>query len=147
MLRPPLLGLDVFSLRSQDLSAIELLEFCAARGVGVVHFSEPRLLGAAGAAALRDVRVCAQELGIALEAGMLSIARGATIFNTAAGPAEAQLAQAIDLAAALGSPIVRCVVGTFRDRAQPAARGASTRALAKPSRRSARSARARSTPA
>ena len=115
---PPRLGLDVFSLRSQGLSAIELLEFCADRGVGVVHFSEPRLLGAAGAAALRDVRVCAQELGIALEAGMLSIAGGATIFNIAAGPAEVQLAQAIDLAAALGSPIVRCVVGTFRDRAQ-----------------------------
>ena len=123
MLRPPRLGLDVFSLRSQDLSAIELLEFCAAGGVGVVHFSEPRLLGVAGAAALRDVRVCAQELGIALEAGMLSIAGGATIFNTAAGPAEVQLAQAIDLAAALGSPIVRCVVGTFRDRAQPGGPG------------------------
>ena len=121
---PPRLGLDVFSLRSQGLSAIELLEFCADRGVGVVHFSEPRLLGAAGAAALRDVRVCAQELGIALEAGMLSIAGGATIFNTAAGPAEVQLAQAIDLAAALGSPIVRCVVGTFRDRAQPGGIGA-----------------------
>jgi sugar phosphate isomerase/epimerase len=116
---PPLLGLDVFSLRSQGLSAIELLEFCAARGVGVVHFSEPRLLGAAGAAALRDVRVCAQELGIALEAGMLSIARGSTIFNAAAGPAESQLSEAIDLAVALGSPIVRCVVGNFRDRAVP----------------------------
>jgi sugar phosphate isomerase/epimerase len=115
---PPLLGLDLFSLRSQGLSAIELLEFCAARAVGVVHFSEPRLLGAAGAAALRDVRVCAQELGIALEAGMLSIARGSTIFNAAAGPAESQLSEAIDLAVALGSPIVRCVVGTFRDRAQ-----------------------------
>ena len=115
----PRLGLDVFSLRSQGLSAIQLLEFCSARGVGVVHFSEPRLLGAAGAGAPGDVRACAQALGISLEVGMLSIARGATIFNPAAGPAEAQLSQAIDLAVALGSPIVRCVVGTFRDRAQP----------------------------
>ena len=57
-----MLGLDVFSLRSQGLSAIQILELCAARGIGVVHFSEPRLLGAAGAAALRDVRICAQEL-------------------------------------------------------------------------------------
>ena len=115
----PPLGLDVFSLRSQGLSAIQILELCAARGIGAVHFSEPRLLGAAGAAALRDVRICAQELGIALEVGMLSIASGATIFNAAAGSGEAQLAQTIDLATALGSPIVRCVVGTFRDRAQP----------------------------
>ena len=116
---PPPLGLDVFSLRSQGLSAIQVLELCAVRGIGVVHFSEPRLLGATGAAALRDIRICAQELGIALEIGMLSIASGATIFNAAAGSAEAQLSQTIDLAAALGSPIVRCVVGTFRDRAQP----------------------------
>ena len=118
-----MLGLDVFSLRSQGLSAIQILEFCAARGIGVVHFSEPRLLGAAGAAALRDVRICAQELGIALEVGLLSIASGATIFNAAAGSAEAQLSQTVDLATALGSPIVRCVVGTFRDRAQPGGRG------------------------
>ena len=50
---PAALGLDVFSLRSQGLSAVQILEFCAARGVGVVHFSEPRLLGPAGAGALR----------------------------------------------------------------------------------------------
>ena len=50
---------------------------------------------------------------------MLSIARGSTIFNAAAGPAESQLSEAIDLAVALGSPIVRCVVGNFRDRAAP----------------------------
>ena len=116
---PPPLGLDVFSLRSQGLSAIQILEFCAARGIGIVHFSEPRLLGATGTAALRDIRICAQELGIALEVGMLSIASGATIFDAGAGSAEAQLSRTIDLATALGSPIVRCVVGTFRDRAQP----------------------------
>ena len=113
------LGLDVFSLRSQSLSAIQILEFCAERGIEVVHFSEPRLLGATGPGALRDIRICAHELGIALEVGMLSIASGATIFNAAAGSAEAQLSQTIELATALGSPIVRCVVGTFRDRAQP----------------------------
>ena len=116
---PPPLGLDVFSLRSQGLSATQVLELCAARGIGVVHFSEPRLLGAAGPPALRDIRICAQELGIRLEVGMLAIASGATIFNAGAGSADAQLSQAIDLAAALGSPIVRCVVGTFRDRVPP----------------------------
>ena len=52
---------------------------------------------------------------------MLSICPGATIFNAAAGPAEAQLLHAIDLAVALGSPIVRSVVGSFRDRVGPGA--------------------------
>jgi len=31
------LGLDVFSLRSQGLSALGVLDFCAARGIEVVH--------------------------------------------------------------------------------------------------------------
>jgi sugar phosphate isomerase/epimerase len=114
-----ILGLDVFSLRSQGLSARQQLEFCAARGIEVVHFSEPRLLGSTEPAALREVRACAEGLGIALEVGMLSICPGATIFNPAAGPAGEQLSQAVDLAVALGSPIVRCVVGSFRDRVQP----------------------------
>ena len=110
------LGLDVFSLRSQGLSAIEQLDFCAAHGVEVVHFSEPRLLGSLDADALRGVKAHAGALGISLEVGMLSICPSATIFNAAAGPAEEQLSRAIDVAHALGSPLVRCVVGSFRDR-------------------------------
>lgn len=113
------LGLDVFSLRSQGLSAIQQLEFCAARGITLVHFSEPRLIGTTEPGELRRIRERAAELGIALEAGMLSICPGAVIFNHEAGPADVQLSQAVDLAVALGSPIVRCVVGSFRDRVSP----------------------------
>jgi len=115
------LGLDVFSLRSQGLSALQQLEFCAARGISLVHFSEPRLLGTTEPGELQRVRERAAELGISLEVGMLSICPGAVIFNHAAGPAGAQLSRAIDLAVALGSPIVRCVVGSFRDRTAPEA--------------------------
>ena len=115
------LGLDVFSLRTQGLSAMEQLEFCAARGIEVVHFSEPRLIGSLDPASLRALRTRAGALGISIEVGMLSICPGATIFNAAAGPAEAQLLHAIDLAVALGSPIVRSVVGSFRDRVGPGA--------------------------
>ena len=43
---PIRLGLDVFSLRSQGLSPFAVLDWCAARGIGLVHFSEPRLIGA-----------------------------------------------------------------------------------------------------
>jgi sugar phosphate isomerase/epimerase len=113
------LGLDVFSLRAQGLSAAQVLEFAAARGISVVHFSEPRLLGGLDAAGLRQVRRRARDLGIALEVGMLSICPGATIFDRAAGRADAQLSGAIELAVALGSPIVRCVLGSWRDRVTP----------------------------
>jgi 3-oxoisoapionate decarboxylase len=113
------LGLDVFSLRSQTLSAIEQLDFCAAHGIDVVHFSEPRLLGSLETRHLQAVRAHADALGLGLEVGMLSISPGATIFNPAAGRPEQQLAQMIDAALVLGSPIVRCVVGSFRDRVLP----------------------------
>jgi 3-oxoisoapionate decarboxylase len=117
---PPVrLGLDVFSLRSQRLSAIEVLDFCAARGVGVVHFSEPRLLGPTDGESLQQVRSRADVLGIQLEVGMLSICPSATIFNPAAGDAETQLIAMFEVARILGSPFVRCVVGSWRDRVAP----------------------------
>jgi sugar phosphate isomerase/epimerase len=50
---------------------------------------------------------------------MLSICPSATIFNPAAGDAETQLIAMFDVARALGSPVVRCVVGSFRDRVTP----------------------------
>jgi sugar phosphate isomerase/epimerase len=116
---PVRLGLDVFSLRSQALSPFAVLDYCAARGIEVVHFSEPRLLGDLDTEALRRLRDRADGLGIQLEVGMLSICPGATIFNAAAGTPEAQLAAMFEVARMLGSPIVRCVVGSFRDRPAP----------------------------
>src|SRR5262245_27539078 len=117
---PPVrLGLDVFSLRSQGLSAMAVLDFCAARGIEVVHFSEPRLLGPTDPGSLQRLRARADALGLALEVGMLSICPSATIFNPDAGDAETQLVAMFEIARILGSPFVRCVVGSFRDRAAP----------------------------
>ena len=98
---------------------MEQLDFCAAHGVGVVQFSEPRLLGSLEPRVLAALRTHADMLGIQLEVGMLSICPSATIFNAAAGTAEQQLAKIIDAAVVLGSPLVRCVVGSFRDRVLP----------------------------
>ena len=117
---PPVrLGLDVFSLRSQGFSAVAMLDFCAARGIQVVHFSEPRLLGAIDTGSLQELRSRADALSIQLEVGMLSMCPSATIFNPAAGDAETQLTAMFEVARVLGSPFVRCVVGSFRDRVAP----------------------------
>lgn len=96
-----------------------VLDFCAARGIEVVHFSEPRLLGPTDGESLRRLRSHADSLGIQLEVGMLSICPRATIFDPAAGDAETQLAAMFAVARILGSPFVRCVVGSWRDRVQP----------------------------
>jgi sugar phosphate isomerase/epimerase len=115
----PRLGLDVYSLRFMNWDAFAILDFCAAHGVTVVHFSEPRLVGGLDLAHLRRVRERADTLGLDIEMGMLSIAPTSGIFEPGAGTAEQQLARMIDAAVTMRSPLIRCVVGNSVDRRTP----------------------------
>jgi sugar phosphate isomerase/epimerase len=114
-----LLGLDTYSLRAQNWTAFQQLDFCAANGVQVAHFSEPRLIGSLDRSHLEAVRAYADARGIALEIGMLSICPSSGIFDAAAGRADEQLSRVIDAAVVVGSPLVRCVVGNALDRRTP----------------------------
>jgi sugar phosphate isomerase/epimerase len=115
----PRLGLDTYSLRSQGWTAFQQLDYCAAHGVKVVHFSEPRLIGGLERPHLERVRAHADSLGLDIEIGMLSICPTSGIFDPAQGTAEEQLGRMIDAAAICGSPLVRCVVGNAFDRRMP----------------------------
>jgi 3-oxoisoapionate decarboxylase len=110
------LGADLFSLRSQGWTPYQLLDYCAARQVQVVHFSEIRFIGGLEPDNLRRVRDHAAKLAIELEIGMVSICPTSKRFNAAAGTAEAQLGAMIDAAVTVGSRIVRCVLGDATDR-------------------------------
>ena len=112
----PRLGLDVYSLRFLNWDALAVLDYCAEQGVKVVHFSEPRLLGGLDPAHVQRVRQRADWLELDLEVGMLAIASSSGIFDGSAGTAEEQLARMIDVAVALRSPLIRCVVGNSFDR-------------------------------
>ena len=113
------LGLDTYSLRAQNWDAFQQLDYCAARGVKVVHFSEPRLVGGFERAHLERVRAHADSLGLDIEIGMLSICPTSGIFDPAQGTADQQLGRAIDAAVICGSPLVRCVLGNTFDRRMP----------------------------
>jgi 3-oxoisoapionate decarboxylase len=113
------LGLDTYSLRSQGWTAFQQLDFCAAHGVQVAHFSEPRLIGSLERPHLEAVRAYAEARGITLEIGMLSFCPSSGIFDPSQGTADEQLARVIDAAAIVGSPLVRCVVGNAFDRRTP----------------------------
>ena len=68
----PRLGLDVFSLRSQQWTAFQVLDFCAKWNLEVVHFSEPRFLGSLDDQEhLAKVRAYAGKLNIDIQVGML----------------------------------------------------------------------------
>jgi sugar phosphate isomerase/epimerase len=115
----PRLGLDTYSLRAQGWTAFQQLDFCAARGVRVAHFSEPRLIGSLERPHLEAVRAYADARGIALEIGMLSFCPSSGIFDAAQGTADEQLGRVVDAAVIVGSPLVRCVVGNAFDRRTP----------------------------
>src|SRR5882757_2524533 len=112
----PKLGIDLFSLRTQKWTPIQYLDYCAARHVQVVHFSEIRFIGGLEPENLRRVREHAGNLGIEIEIGMRSICPSSTMFDASQGTAEEQLNHMIDSASIVGSRIVRAVLGSAEDR-------------------------------
>ncbi len=112
----PRLGLDFFSLRSQGWTPFQLLDFAHAHGVTVAHFSEPRFLGSTEPDHLKRVREHADSLGIALEVGFGSICPTSTRFVKEDGTAREQLLKMFGIASILGSPFVRCYLGSADER-------------------------------
>jgi sugar phosphate isomerase/epimerase len=113
---PVRLGIDIFSLRSQNWTPFQHLDYCAKQQVQVVHFSEIRFLGGLEPAHLAKVREYAANLGIQLEIGMKSICPTSKMFDASQGTAEQQLTNMINAAKLVGSPIVRAVLGSADDR-------------------------------
>ncbi len=109
-------GVDLFSLRSQNWTPFQHLDYCARQGVQVVHFSEIRFIGSLEPDNLKRVRDHADRLGIEIELGMRSICPTSKAFDAKAGTAEEQLTRMIAPARTVGSRIIRCFLGTADDR-------------------------------
>src|ERR1700692_4388182 len=97
------LGIDLFSLRSQNWSPIQYLDYCAAQKAKVVHFSEVRFIGGLEESNLRKVKEHAGELGIEVEIGMKSICPTSKMFEAKAGTAEEKIVHMITAAKTVGS--------------------------------------------
>ncbi len=113
---PVKLGIDLFSLRSQNWTPIQYLDYCAKRQARVVHFSEVRFIGSLDPDNLKKVRAHAEMLGIEIEIGMRSICPTSKMFDPKQGTADEQLSRMIDAAQIVGSHIVRAVLGSMDDR-------------------------------
>jgi sugar phosphate isomerase/epimerase len=113
---PLKLGIDLFSIRSQNWSPIEYLDYCAKQQAKVVHFSEIRFIGGLEEPNLRKVKAHASELGIEVEIGMKSICPTSKMFEAKAGTAEEQIGRMITAANTVGSKIIRAVLGSVEDR-------------------------------
>jgi len=113
---PVKLGIDLFSLRDEHWTAFQFLDYCAAQGARVVHFSETRFLGSLDDEHLKKVRRYAEERSIEVEIGMKSICPTSKMFDPKEGTAEEQLTRMIHAAQMIGSHLVRAVLGSADDR-------------------------------
>jgi 3-oxoisoapionate decarboxylase len=110
------LGVDSYSLRWQGWDAFELLGYAGRLGLDNVHFSERRNFASLDEDYLRRLKRRADELGLAIEVGMGSFDRLSTSFRAELGSGEEQLGDMLRAATVVGSPVVRCFLGTQADR-------------------------------
>ena len=128
----PKLGFDNYALRALGWKAGEILDHAAALKLDAVLFSDFDVYESLADDCLRDLRRRADDLGIQIYAGMLSICPSSVIFDPRRGTAEQQLRLCLRIAKLLGSPVARCVLGKVEDRRSPggiAARLAETLAI------------------
>lgn len=115
----PKLGFDNYALRSLGWKAPQLLDHAASLQLNAVLFSDFDVYESLADADLRDLKRRADDLGLALYAGMLSICPSSKLFDPRPGTAADQLRLCLRIAKALGSPVARCVLGIVDDRRTP----------------------------
>jgi sugar phosphate isomerase/epimerase len=113
---PPRLGFDNYALRALGWKARQLLDHAAALKLDAVLFSDFDVYESLADDALRELKHRADDLGIKLYAGMLSICPSSVIFDARRGSAAEQLRLCLRIAKLLGSPVARCVLGKVEDR-------------------------------
>ena len=115
----PKLGFDNYALRSLGWQARQILDHAATLQLDAVLFSDFDVYESLADADLRDLKRRADDLGLSLYAGMLSICPASVMFDPRRGSAEEQLRLCLRIARALGSPVARCVLGKVDDRRSP----------------------------
>jgi sugar phosphate isomerase/epimerase len=113
------LGFDIYSLRYQPWTVFQHLDYAYQLGVDLVHLSDLSPFERLDDDYLAQVKEHSDNLGLSIEVGMLSICPTSTLFAEERGSAVAQLREMLHIAEVLGSPIVRCVLGSAADRTGP----------------------------
>lgn len=115
------LGFDNFSIRALGWKAEQLLDYAAAQKVDYLFMSDLDCYVSLEDAALRDVKKKADDLGVKIHVGSISICPTSGTFKNAKkwGTAEEHLRTILRVAKALGSPVARCFLGNGDDRKGP----------------------------
>lgn len=110
------LGFDNFSVRAFGWKAPQLIDYAASLRADVLLMSDLDVYESHEDAYLADLRKRAADKGLRLQAGSLSICPTSKRFKATFGTAEEHLRLIIRIAKAIGSPVVRCVLGSAEDR-------------------------------
>jgi sugar phosphate isomerase/epimerase len=110
------LGFDNFSIRAMGWKAPALLEYAASLKLDSILISDLDAYDSLEEKHLKEVKAKADDLGVQIHAGTWSICPTSKAFKNKWGTAEEHLSLGIRVAKALGSPVIRCVLGTGEDR-------------------------------
>ena len=113
------LGFDNFSVRAMGWKAGQLLDYAASLKLDSILISDLDAYESFEEGYLKSVGAKAKDLGIELHAGTWSICPTSKFFKNKWGTAEEHLALGIRVAKALGSPVLRAILGMADDRKTP----------------------------
>ena len=108
--------MDNFSVRAMGWKAPQLVEYAASLGCDSLFITDFDAFESMDDAALQAIRQQAAAKHLALQLGTWSIDPTSKAFKATWGSADEHLALGIRAAKALGSPVLRVVLGTFEDR-------------------------------
>lgn len=114
--RPVPLGIDNFAVRASAWKAPRLVEYAASLQVDSLFVTDLESFETADDASLAALREQAAAAGVGLHVGMWSVCPTSKAFRKENGTADVQLASGLRIARAVGSPVLRVVLGTWEDR-------------------------------
>ena len=110
------LGFDNFAIRAMNWKAHALLDYAGSLKLDSILISDLDAYESHETPYLKEVKAKADDLGIQIHAGTWSICPTSKFFKNKWGTAEEHLALGIRVAKALGSPVIRCILGMGDDR-------------------------------
>lgn len=110
------LGLDNFALRAFGWKAPQLLDYAESQKLDSLFISDLDAFESTDDKNLHGLRDKAKELGIGLHLGTWSICPTSNTYRDKWGKAEEHLKVGIRMAKAIGSPVIRVILGNQRDR-------------------------------
>ncbi len=113
------LGYDTYSVRAYPWDAIQHLNFASEQKLDAIQFSSLEPFASFEAPYLKRVKERAAELGIQIDVGVGCICELSSSWKRSDGSAVEVLEKGLRVGQQLGSRVMRCVMGSDKDRSAP----------------------------